>query len=94
MKKHTLAVALVVALSAPSLSVASPSSVPATVAEAEVGWAVGDTVSRVLTHLRVRHNSERVKRGCSRAGAAIGGAIGFLAGGWTGMAVGRTVGAA
>ena len=94
MKKHTLAVALVVALSAPSLSVASPSNVPATVAEAEVGLAVGQAVSRTLTHLRVRHNSDRLKRNFSRAGAAVGGVIGFFAGGWTGMAVGRVVGAA
>ena len=81
MKKHTLAVALVVALSAPSLSVASPSSVPATVAEAEVGLAVGRAVSRTLNYARVWHNSKRLKRNFVIAGAVVGGLMGMVAGG-------------
>ena len=92
MKKHTLALALVVALSAPSLSVASPGSFPATVAEAEVGWAVGRAVSRTLNYARVWHNSKRVKRNFAIAGAVVGGLFGLVAGGHA--ATGIVVGAA
>ena len=92
MKKHILALAVVGALGATSLT-ASPASVPSNAAQAEVGHAVGKVVTRQLSKRGWGRFNGFVQAAFEAAGAAAGGTLGMPLGPF-GVIGGSAVGAA
>ena len=79
MKKHILAFALIGALGATSLG-ASPSSVPAGAARADIGHIVGKVVTRELSKRGWGQVNGLIQAAFEGAGAAAGGLFGAVLG--------------